>query len=96
MSEKHIASVNSELFQIPGFQFVHNNRIAGEGGGVAMYLSDDLKWKRRTDLETDEIECTWVEVDIFKIKSFLVGCIIGPPTLLVTCEKTLTKILTRC
>ena len=48
----HIASVNSELFQIPGFKFVQENWIAGEGGGVAMYLSDDLKWKRRTDLET--------------------------------------------
>ena len=43
-----------------------------------MYLSDDLKWKRRTDLETDEIECIWVEVDIFKGKSFLVGCIYRP------------------
>ena len=44
-----------------------------------MYLSNDLKWKRRTDLETDEIECIWVEVDIFKSKSFLVGCIYRPP-----------------
>ena len=79
LSETHIASVNSELFQIPGFKFVQKNRIAGEGGGVAMYLSDDLKWKRRTDLETDEIECIWVEVDIFKSKSFLVGCIYRPP-----------------
>ena len=61
-----------------------------------MYLSDDLKWKRRTDLETDEIECIWVEVDIFKSKSFLVGCIYRPSTLLVTCEKTLKKILTKC
>ena len=42
----HIASVNSELFQIQGFKFVHKNWIAGEGGGVAMYLSNDLKWKR--------------------------------------------------
>ena len=55
LSESHIVSVNSELFQIRGF--VHKNRIAGEGGGVAMYLSDDLKWKRRTDLETDETVC---------------------------------------
>ena len=37
LSETHIASVNSELFQIPGFKFVHKYRIAGEGGGVAMY-----------------------------------------------------------
>ena len=65
--------------EIPGFQFVHKNRIAGEGGGVAMYLSDDLKWKRRKYLEADEIECIWVEVDIFKRKSFLVGCIYKPP-----------------
>ena len=75
LSETYIASVNSELFQILGFKFVHKNRIAGESGGVAMYLSDDLKWKRRADLEADEIECIWVEVDIFKGKSFLVGCI---------------------
>ena len=31
LSETHIASVNSELFQIPGFKFVQKNRIAGEG-----------------------------------------------------------------
>ena len=68
LPEKHIASVNFELLQIPGFKVVLKNRIAGEVGGVAMYLSDDLKWKRRTDLETDEIECIWVEVDIFKSK----------------------------
>ena len=75
MSETHIASVNSDLLQIPGFKFVHKNRIAGEVGGVAMYLSDVLKWKRQTDLETDEIECIWVKADIFKGKSFLIGCI---------------------
>ena len=73
LSETHVASVNSGLFQIPGFKFFHKNRIAGEGGGVAMYLSNDLKWKQRTDLETDKIECIWVEVDIFNGKSFLVG-----------------------
>ena len=49
-----------------------------------MYLSDDLKWKQRTDLETDEVECIWVEIDIFRGKRFLVGCILGPTTLLVT------------
>ena len=97
MSETRIASVNSELFQIPGFKFVHKNRIPGEAEGVAMYLSDDLNWKRRTDLETDETECIWVEVEIFK--SFLVGCIYRPPD---SCSyfrkdfnKNLNKMLTK-
>ena len=79
MSKTHIASVNYKLFQTSWYKFVQKNRVAGESGGVAMYLSDDLKWKRRTDLETDEIECIWVEVDIFKSKSVLVGCIYRPP-----------------
>ena len=43
LSETHIASVNSKLFRIPGVKFIHKNRISGEGGGVAKYLSDDLK-----------------------------------------------------
>ena len=43
------------------------------------YLSDDVMWKQRTYLETDEIACIWVEVEIFTGKSFLVGCIYRPP-----------------
>ena len=78
LSETHITSVKSELFLILGLQFVHKNRIAEEGEGITMYLSSDLKWKQRTDLETDEIECIWVKVDIFKSKSFLVGCTYRP------------------
>ena len=79
LSETHISSTNSDLFKMPGFQFIHKDRNNREGGGVAMYLSDDLKWKRRTDLEKEEIECIWVEIDIYKGKNFLVGCIYRPP-----------------
>ena len=96
LSETHIASVNSELFQIPDFKFVQKNRIAGEGGGVALYLSNDLKWKRRTDLETEEIECIWVEVECLLYIGYLLVAFIDPLTLLATCEKPLTKILTKC
>ena len=46
LSETHIGSVNSELFQIPGFKFIKKNRITGEGGGVGMHLPNDLKWRR--------------------------------------------------
>ena len=99
LSEMHIAYVNSELFQILGLKFVHKNQIAREGGGIAMYLSNDLKLKQQTDLETDEIECIWVEVDIFKGKSFLVGCIYRPPNsssyLRRNFNKNLNKMLTK-
>ena len=81
LSETHMASINPKLIQIPGFKFVQQNLISGEGGGVAIYLLDDLKWNRRKDPATDKIECIWVEVDIFESKSFLVGCIDRPPWL---------------
>ena len=78
MSKTHIASVKTKLFQIPGFKFIHKNRITGEGGGVAIYLSDNLKRKQWTDIlkRKQRTECIWVEVDIFK--SILVGCIYRP------------------
>ena len=81
LSETHMVSINPKLIQIPGFKFVQQNLISGEGGGVAIYLLDDLKWNRRKDPATDKIECIWVEVDIFESKSFLVGCIDRPPWL---------------
>ena len=80
LSETHTNSTtNSELFKMPGFQFIRKDRPDGIGGGVAIYLSDDIKWKRRPDLETPEIECIWVEIEIFKGKNFVVGCIYRPP-----------------
>ena len=43
LSQTHIASLNFELFQIPGFEFIHKNWIPGESGGVAVHLSENLK-----------------------------------------------------
>jgi len=46
LSETHIRSTNTGIFNIQGFKFIQRNRQTGDGGGVATYLSDDLKWKR--------------------------------------------------
>ena len=50
LSETHITSDDAELFRIQGFHFINKNRQAGEGGGVAMYISEDIVWKRREDI----------------------------------------------
>eukprot|EP00794_Sanderia_malayensis_P006429 gene6429-7160_t len=93
LSETHKTSTNSELFKLPGFQFICKDRANGEGGGVAMYLSDDIKWKRRVDLEKEEIECIWVEVELFKAKNVLVGCIYRPPDTSNYLRKDFNKLL---
>ena len=75
LSETHKASTNLELLKVLGFQFIHKDQQKSEGGGVAIYLFDDIKWKQRTDLEKEEIECIWVEIELFKESNFFVGCI---------------------
>jgi exonuclease III len=64
MSETHIVNNseldNDELYQIPGYHFVRKNRRNGQGGGVAIYISEKLNWKRRTDIEPENLESIWI------------------------------------
>lgn len=52
LSEVHINintyNDNADLYYIPGYTFIYRNRKKGKGGGVAMYISDRIKWKHRT------------------------------------------------
>ena len=36
--------------------------IKGPDGGVAMFISNTLKWQRRYDLERDDLESIWTEI----------------------------------
>lgn len=64
-----------------------------------MYLSNNLKWKWWTDLETDKIDCIWVEGKTFKGENFLVDCMYGPQDsssyLQKDFNKNLNKMLTK-
>ena len=83
VSETHINSGsysdNDYLYQIPGYSFEKRNRRNGRSGGICIYISHKFKWKRRLDLERDEIECMIIEIFPTNAKSFLVGCIYRPP-----------------
>ena len=68
LSETHMTTNDSELYKMSGFQFIHRNRQEAEDGDFAMYISGDIAWKRREDLETDDIESVWIEIDILKGK----------------------------
>ena len=66
LSETHIESNSAhdvdDLYQIPGFQLIKRNRTTGKGGGVVVYISDNIKWKRKNDFENSDIESVWVEI----------------------------------
>ena len=43
VSETWINALNSNSVNIPGYTFVSINRISKSGGGVGLYVRDDLK-----------------------------------------------------
>ena len=82
LSETHINTHNniSDLYFIPGYTFLHHERKKSKGGGVGIYISNRIKWKRRNDLEHENIECLWIEIIQEKAKNFLVGTLYRPPS----------------
>ena len=46
----------SHSVDIDGFNFIHKHRPNRTGGGVALYISDNLDFKTRADLSFDDID----------------------------------------
>ena len=84
LSEPHIvegdeSSVNAGLFELEGYTLIKRNRSHGKGGGVAMFVKNFVKFKRRHDLENPLLEIIVIEIFIKNAKSILVGCYYRPP-----------------
>ena len=62
ISESKINENTSANLNIPGYAFVNINSKT-QAGGVGLYLSNDLKFSRRNDLDIsgDGIESRWIE-----------------------------------
>ena len=68
------------FLQMEGFSFERKDRAAlrqgalntKRGGGVVVYIADHIKYKRRNDLESSEIESIWLEINLKKHKIFSV------------------------
>ena len=58
--------------------YLKDNNTNG-GGGIIVYVRNDIRAKRREVLETNEISCLWLEITPDKSKSFLVGNMYRPP-----------------
>ena len=77
LSQTHINSNNyndeDSLYDILEYDFIKKNRIKGPDGGVAMFISNTLKWQGRYDLERDGLESIWIEIFPHNAKSFLLS-----------------------
>ena len=78
ISESKINENTSANLNIPGYAFVNINSKAG---GVALYVSNDLEFSRRSDLDIsgDGIESCWIELARTAQKNVVIGCVYRHP-----------------
>ena len=58
-------SVTDSEIAVPGFR-MHRMDRNRRGGGVLVYVSEDVRSVRRQDLEEDGIEAVWIEARVKK------------------------------
>ena len=72
----------SHLLDIDGYNFIHKHRPNRSGGGVGLYISNNLEFKLRSDLSFDDIdiaESLFVEILRPHGKNIVVGTVYRPP-----------------
>ena len=63
---------------IPNYSIEREDRKCKKGGGIVVYISVDISFKRRYDLESGCIESIWIEITNNRAK-YLIGFIYRPP-----------------
>ena len=76
VSETHFKDKPNEIDNIPGFNVEYINRNGREKGGVCLYISDNIKYKLRTDLceANSNYESCFIEVEC-KTKNIVAGVV---------------------
>ena len=65
--------ISDYMLKIDSYSFERKDRKGKNGGGLIVYLSNNVIYKRRHDLEINEIESLWLEVSIGKSKPVLLN-----------------------
>ena len=82
ISETWLTDCTAELINITGYNFVSNHRKFKTGGGVGIYLQNDLQYKLLNECklaDPETIESSIVEITIPHGKNIIVGRVYRPP-----------------
>ena len=84
ITETWLNDNNCNLFNIPNYKFIETHRTTRSGGGVGLYLPENLRYKDRLDLNAfnETLECMFIEIcaDFLDIsKNIIIGIIYRPP-----------------
>ena len=76
-------NIPNEAIHIGGYNVFRNDRVGTRGGGVALYINDNIPVEIRNDLNSSLFECLWMTARPTwlprKISRFALACIYLPP-----------------
>lgn len=64
ITETWLTEDTAPLIILPGYTFVYRNRINGRGGGVAIFIRDDLHFRMRYDLCVANPVFDWLAIEM--------------------------------
>ncbi len=73
------ADINDNMLQVKNYRFERKDREHKKGGGILVYVNNNIQYRRRLDLEVTDIESIWLEINGLYCKSFLINFIYRPP-----------------
>ena len=77
ISETFLGQNSSEM-SIPGYHPIIRKDRQSFGGGVAIFVKDNVLYKKKIILERDNIEAIWIEINTIDGK-ILFCCVYRPP-----------------
>jgi hypothetical protein len=82
LTETWLNDNNDDLFELENYDFVNVNRCRKNGGGVGIFISNQMKYKSRKDLNLNyenTIESVFIELIIPSGKNIIIGVVYRPP-----------------
>ena len=84
VTETWLQDHTSDLYNLNGYELIENHRQTRRGGGVGIYLKEDIPYLTRSDIVLPDgiIESVFIEIDKHvynKEKNVVIGVIYRPP-----------------
>ena len=79
VTETWLHSNSPPIFSLDNYDMIRADRAAGRGGGVAIYLNNQLTFRKRPDLHFEGAEDIFIEIINDSDKNIIVGVIYRPP-----------------
>ncbi|CAB4007128.1 RNA-directed DNA polymerase from mobile element jockey [Paramuricea clavata] len=81
--------------EVPGYLLLRKDRSSKRGGGIVAYVRHEISFHRRTDLESNDLEILWLEINHSNMKPILVAGVYRPPDTNMATDSKLEDILSQ-